>query len=73
MNNVQDAINTTKNFNRMKISVSGVLCRISRKKGNLSNFDRFCLEEIDRLYHVGKEAWLKGDLNAVGEMFGILN
>ena len=69
---MDDLIQRTKDFSRMKISINGVLTKVSKSKGNLSNSDRFCLDEILRLYLQGRDAWLEGDLETVADMFGIL-
>lgn len=73
MEELNKYIEQTKNFNKMRISVDGVLERISNKKGTINRSDKYMLKEINRLYQLGREAWLNGDLETVAEMFGILD
>ncbi len=69
---IEKYIEITKNKPGFKLSVSGMISTCATKKGRLSKSDQSGLEEISRLYCLGREAWLKGDLETVAEMFGIL-
>ncbi len=68
-----ELIKRTQDYPKLKVSVDGVLLRIAEKKGNISNDLRFMAKEIARLYSLGREAWLKGDLETVADMFGVLS
>jgi len=65
-------IKITNEFIGMKLSVKGIINKSITKTCKLSKSERFSLEEISRLYYEGREAWLKGDIKTVAEMFGIL-
>ena len=69
---IEKYIEITKNKRGLKLSVSGTIRRSTNKKGRLSKLEIFSLQEINRLYYEGREAWLKGDLETVAELFGIL-
>ncbi len=69
---IKKYIELTKNKPGLKLSVSGVIRRSTNKKGRLSKMEIFSLQEINRLYYEGREAWLKGDLETVAEIFGLL-
>jgi hypothetical protein len=62
----------SEHFPGMKVSVAGVASRIKGSRGTVGRGDRFMVGEIARLYYEGREAWLRGDLETVAEMFGIL-
>ena len=69
---IEKYIEITKNKPGLKLSVCGMIATCSTKKGRLSKSDQSGLEEISRLYYLGREAWLNGDLETVAQMFGIL-
>jgi len=69
---IEKYIEITNNYPNLKLCTSGILNRISRSKGTISKDNRWMLQEISRLYCVGRKAWLEGDLDTVAQMFGVL-
>jgi hypothetical protein len=64
---------TVKNKNgtkliRMSLSLAGSVSNVIRSEGR----DKWGIEEACRLYHIGREAWLKGDFETVADLFGVL-
>ena len=53
---------------KMKLSVEGSVNNCINSQGE----DRWGVEEVSRLYYEGREAWLRGDLETVADLFGIL-
>ena len=70
--NIQEAIEHTKDKGGMKVSMSGIVSRITEKrKGSVSAADRFMLDGMEKHYQQAREAWLKGDIETVAEFFGL--
>jgi hypothetical protein len=77
-------IKRTKNFNGLRLSVSGSVQNICSDIENIDleealnreppeiHIDTWGIKEIARLYNEGREAWLKGDFETVADMFGVL-
>jgi hypothetical protein len=53
---------------KMTLSVEGSVNNCINSQGE----DNWGIKELARLYHEGREAWLRGDLETVADLFGIL-
>jgi hypothetical protein len=53
---------------KMKLSFEGSVDNAIRSQG----VDAWGIKEAMRFYYEGREAWLKGDLETVADLFGIL-
>lgn len=68
---LQEAIEHTKNKGGMKQCITGLMHKIEKHRGQLSNGYKFALSEFVKHYKQAKEAWLNGDLHTVAEFFGL--
>lgn len=68
MNDLEQMIEKTKKYNKVKLSFEGSVNNVIRSCGE----DSWGIREACRLYKEGREAWLRGDLETVSELFGIL-
>ena len=69
--NIQEAIEHTKNKDGMKVSITGIASRLSRHRGSTDNGQKYMLEQFGKHFAEAREAWLKGDIGAVAEFFGL--
>jgi hypothetical protein len=52
----------------LKISFEGSIKNANYDEGR----NTWGADEVIRIYHLGREAWLKGDFKTVADMFGVL-